>query len=390
MVTVGSICCTTCNSAIPESTGICPKCQKWRHVYINVYWARKIGGDGGHYQIRKDETGKALEYGTAYNLRKQIQTEILAHTFKPYRYISSERNPNRCELWYPKWLAAVRAEKAPGTYLSYESSVKAHFGFWDKKDLGGIQKKDVKGWLKTLSMRKDSLRTIRNRFHSFLSWIAEETDIIETIPHFPKIEGRDEKEKFAITLDQQFAAADKLSPVMRRAVLVMMLTAMRPSEALVLKRSDIDSEKSEVRIRRTWSGREIRETTKTGEPRTVPLPKIALEIVKEALGDRIGDVWLFPRRDGLLPYREKDVSREWKTRVGLPATLRDATRRSCVTILKDGGMDMRGLQELLGHKALTTTEIYVGKDATRLKGQMDEIQGKVINFRNQTETTFEK
>ena len=225
--------------------------------------------------------GKPLSMGPPTIFEKQIQTEILAHTFKPYRYISSERNPNRCELWYSGSPPAVRAEKSPGTYLSYESSVKAHFGYWDKKDLGGIQKKEVKAWLKTLSMRKNSLRTIRNRFHSFLSWIAEETDIIKTIPHFPKIEGRDEKEKFAITLDQQFAAADKLTPVMRRAVLVMMLTAMRPSEALVLKRSDIDFEKSEVRIRRTWSGREIRETTKTGEPRTIPLPQ-------DSPGDRQG------------------------------------------------------------------------------------------------------
>jgi integrase len=385
----GSIRCTTCNTGIPEDTGVCPKCKKWGHVYIDVYWSAEAGGDGGHYPVRRDENNKRLDYGTAWNLRKQIQSEIQQKKFKPYKYLPAERNPHRCEVFFDRWLAEVKATLSPGTYDAYKSTVDAHLrGYWGKKDIAdGTGNKQLKAWVYTLqkTMRKHSARATRNRFHAFLSWAAEE-GIIENIAHFKKIKGNDEKRKYAFTLEQQFRIVDKIgNQVIKRAVLLLMLTGMREGEGLTLKASDVDIPGRSITVNRTWSGKEIKEATKTDEPRKIPLPALAVQIIVDCIGDRIGDVWLFPRKDGKLPYHYRQLWKAWNA-TGSPATLRDATRRSYATILKNAGVDIEKIRELLGHSTSKTTRIYLEDEPMRLLDEVDEIQGKLLKFRNESET----
>lgn len=130
---------------------------------------------------------------------------------------------------------------------------------------------------------------------------------------------------------------------------------LRVSELTDIKLEDINFEKGYIRVK----GKGRRE-------RIVFLNKNALSAINRYLQERQNgragsSLWLFPNRSG------KKISRQsiWKiikkVSVYLPVEKRitpHTFRHSFATHLLEGGLDLRIVQELLGHKTLSTTEIY--------------------------------
>lgn len=120
-------------------------------------------------------------------------------------------------------------------------------------------------------------------------------------------------------------------------------------------------------------GQAMRVTGKRGKTRVVPV----IPAVKQAIEEYAalcpyslkGDVPLFVGAKGgpLNPDLVRRAVRGARTRLGLPDTVTPhALRHSFATHLLARGVDLRSLQELLGHASLSSTQIYTEVDAARL------------------------
>ncbi len=165
----------------------------------------------------------------------------------------------------------------------------------------------------------------------------------------------------------QTTDAKSLSPIVIRdwAILEVLYGAgLRVSECCSLNVSDFDhSQHAKTAIFRVRSG-------KGGKDRIVPIGQQAADVLRKYLGiraklkhPRLGitdpSALFLNFRGGRLTPRsvERMVSRYGivtKTGTVTPHAL----RHSFATHLLDGGVDLRSIQELLGHASLTSTQIY--------------------------------
>jgi len=157
-----------------------------------------------------------------------------------------------------------------------------------------------------------------------------------------------------------------------RAIVELLYGAgLRVAELCGLDRAAVDLRRGEVRV-----------LGKGGRERVVPLPGDAREALFAWLGEAGSPadpafVALRARR-GEAPRRlgPRDV-RRILLRVAREASVADRVhphrlRHSYATHLLDMGADLREIQELLGHRSLSTTQKYTAVSAERLVAVYDE------------------
>lgn len=153
----------------------------------------------------------------------------------------------------------------------------------------------------------------------------------------------------------------------RAIIEIFYTTGMRKKELLSLTLYDIDLEQEIVTIKKS----------KNGSPRIVPLTnqtkksleKYLIEVRPKLTTDLSNEQVFISCRSGkpLMPCDiDKVVSRAAK-RTGIKKNVfTHLLRHSCATHLLKAGADIRQIQQLLGHKYLSSTEIYTKVDVTDL------------------------
>jgi site-specific recombinase XerD len=142
---------------------------------------------------------------------------------------------------------------------------------------------------------------------------------------------------------------------------------LRAEELVRLDLASVDHEAEEVRVE-----------GKGGGIRLVPVGEPALRTLGRWLDQgrpalrRDDEPALFLSKSGRR-LSTSDVRRRlqgWGRRAALQAGVHPhALRHSFATHLLDGGADLRAIQELLGHRSISTTQIYTRVESARLKTQ---------------------
>ncbi|MGD9678661.1 MAG: site-specific tyrosine recombinase/integron integrase [Vulcanibacillus sp.] len=156
-----------------------------------------------------------------------------------------------------------------------------------------------------------------------------------------------------------------------RAILfVTYSSGLRVSEVVRLKIKDIDSSRMMIHIRQG----------KGKNDRYVILSEVALVELRKYIKKYRPLDWIFPGPEIDKHLTERSVQKIFEKARDNAKIKKNVSvhslRHSFATHLLEGGIDLRYIQELLGHRNIKTTEIYTHvskKDISRIKSPLDQI-----------------
>ena len=164
---------------------------------------------------------------------------------------------------------------------------------------------------------------------------------------------------------------EAVSNLKHRAILYLIYSSgLRVSEVVRLKPEDIDSEQMQIRIRQG----------KGSKDRYTIISRAAVSELRKYWKQYKPRTWLFEGAKERAHITERSVQQVFETAVKKAKIVKSASvhslRHSFATHLLEQGVDLRYIQELLGHKSPTTTEIYTHvtrSDLNKIISPLDRI-----------------
>lgn len=273
---------------------------------------------------------------------------------------------------YHLWLETQRGLSA-ATVRAYLSDIRQFADFLAAKQGGpeglyGAGRRDVQAFLAELFRRGEArtsmsrkLAALRSFFHYALRLHLVRENPAKAVrnprqeSYQPRVLNVDEM--FAVLDADDSADGDPLRHSRDRALAELLYgSGLRISEALGLNVDDVQLAAGVVRV----MGKGNRE-------RMAPLSDSCVPALREWLADRPllaadGEPALFVGMRGGRRMQRREAARSMDRLGSLAGVTRHfsphALRHSFATHLLDGGADLRSVQELLGHRRLTTTQRY--------------------------------
>ena len=274
------------------------------------------------------------------------------------------------------YLAYLRYERrmSPNTERNYNRDIAALCRFLEKEHLAGWHEVDAyhirafASWCHRRGLAPRSIQRRMSALRGFFKYLLRE-GLVESNPASdvpsPKLPKRLPK-----TLDVDEIARlleiDGDSPLALRDRAIMELfysSGLRLAELTSLRVTDLDLADGTVRV-----------TGKGNKTRILPVGAKARDALAAWLhtrGEMPGrdEEALFLSRRGraLSPRSVQSRLREWSRKIGLNAGVSPhLLRHSFATHLLESSGDLRGVQELLGHADISTTQIYTHLDFQHL------------------------
>jgi integrase len=331
---------------------------------------------------RDPSTGKRKRIVRYVEGRKSDAEDLLAElTVEAKRGTYIEPNKITFGQWIDEWLETYKKiEVSITSFDRYRSLVENHI----KPALGAIylqqlRTEHIQRLYQELIEKGYSSRTIR-LLHSVLHSSLEQAvknklisfnpSMGVSLPKLPKYKAR------VLTVEEQQKLMESLKGErLKAAFLVLLFTGIRRGELLALKWSDINFKnktitinKNLIRTRGQSKNKLMIKSTKTEDIRILPMSNIVWEALKEHQekmqieGNYGTDKPVFCTRNGnyILPDKLNEKYKRILEKAGLePNENLHALRHSFATRLLESGVNIKVVQELLGHAQISTTaDIY--------------------------------
>ncbi len=283
------------------------------------------------------------------------------------------------------FLEYIKGEKS---YVNYKSHIVQENGlndFFGKMDVSEITSLDVKkyvGMRTEIGSSKNTinhhLSTLRHMLHLAEEWKCELgnekiKNIVKT-EFFANVESRNR----VMTHEEERSLYEELSSKLKQVFTIALHTGLRPIEILSLKWSDISLEERKIRI-------SLEDTKTKKHKRMIPISGILFAVITALKNSNGSSEWVFPsKRTGT---HIKDIPKGFDKaceRAGIEDLTFYDTRRTYATRLHFAGIPLYKIMKLLGHRSLTTTQIYLSledsEDFNDVVSVLDN-QEKVGNIR---------
>jgi integrase/recombinase XerD len=242
---------------------------------------------------------------------------------------------------------------ASGTQASYVRAVRILAEHYHRSP-DQLTENEIRGFFIHLIRQRRLTRPTLTIYRAAIRFFYE-TTLRRPLPVFDLVRPENRK-KLPVVLSQpevQRVLHLIRDPRDRMCLIMIYSCGLRLREGTRLQVGDIDSSRMTIHIR----------DGKGGKDRYVPLPQRSLELLRDYWRHERPSPWLFPeRREEDRPLSGQKAYHTLKaalrdSRITKPATVH-TLRHSYATHLLEAGVDLRVIQEILGHKSPKTTAIY--------------------------------
>jgi integrase/recombinase XerC len=283
------------------------------------------------------------------------------------------------EKWQ-KWLVAERlySEHTLDGYSRDLAIFMQSISSGKEISLSDLERLEVRDFRRFLSERavkyinKSSMGREISAIKNFFKWmdingiVKNPAISVITSPRKPKVlpKAIDVSDAFDMLDEAKGIAADAWQGLRDKAILMLLYgCGLRISEALSLNVGDITDQSEFLRIK-----------GKGNKERIVPLLPVIWPHIEAYLANTPytfnvgGPLFVGARGERLSPRIIQRQMQKLRARLGLPDTVTPhALRHSFATQLLQEGVDLRSIQELLGHSSLITTQRYTDVQTETLK-----------------------
>ena len=286
-------------------------------------------------------------------------------------------------LLVENFLEVLASEKglSKNTLYSYKIDLDQFINFIQKQNIKNreFKEKDIKEFIGTFRNKGYEKSTVSRKISSlthFFNFLLDEREIeINPLSNF---EAPKQKKKLPIILSNQhidkileFTKQDQSEAGIRLYTMIEILyaTGIRISELVEMKLSSIYENKNFLLI-----------TGKGNKERLVPISKKTRETLNKYLtirdyfiSDKNNSIWMFPSKQSSIGHITRQRFNQLLNQLNSQANLGikrispHKLRHAFATHLLENGMDLRSLQQILGHADISTTQIYTHVLKERLK-----------------------
>jgi integrase len=294
------------------------------------------------------------------------------------------RKSPRFEAFAKEYLEWVKANLSPETNRSVSTFVAGFVRVFGQKKLSDITPWDLERYKKerkdagrkpsTVNKELAALKTMLKKAHTW-GKLADHPG-----QHVKPLRAVQEEARF-LTEDEEARLLDASTPALRRLTQIGLLTGFRRQELAHLRPEHVDLDRNTVSVAAIFS--------KNGESRTLPMGARLRSLLGEALSLR-GNAPTVLVTDAGLPWTPDAITTAFQTlckRIGLGVMGPHVMRHTFASRLVMAGVDLRTVQELMGHKTIAMTMRYAHLSPDHKRSAMDLLEARFsekspANFHN--------